>query len=59
MPVDMWTIGFADRLRLRPHPTGTTANHSIDVDQEEDKSEAITVAPRATGAAIKIGRATP
>jgi hypothetical protein len=20
MPVDMWTIGFADRLRLRPHP---------------------------------------
>ena len=20
MPVDMWTIGLADRLRLRPHP---------------------------------------
>ena len=20
MPVDMWTIGFTDRLRLRPHP---------------------------------------
>jgi hypothetical protein len=20
MPVDMWTIGFADRLRLRSHP---------------------------------------
>jgi hypothetical protein len=20
MPVDMWTIGFADRPRLRPHP---------------------------------------
>jgi hypothetical protein len=25
MPVEMWTIGFADRLRLRPHPTGTGA----------------------------------
>ena len=42
-------------------PTGTTANHSIDVDQDEDgdKSEAIAVATRVTGAAIKIGRATP
>ncbi len=36
-------------------PTGTTANHRIDVD-EEDRSD---VAPGAIGAATEIGRATP
>jgi hypothetical protein len=30
---DMWTIGFADRPRLRPHPHGTTTNHRIDIDE--------------------------
>ena len=59
MPVDMWTIGFADRLRLRPHPTGAAANNSIDVDEEEDRSDAMTVATSAIGAGTEIGRATP
>src|SRR4051795_8409096 len=40
-------------------PTGTTANHRIEVDEEEEKSDAIPVAPRAIGAGTKIGRATP
>ena len=40
-------------------PTGTTTSHRIDVDQEEDKSDAMTVALGATGAATEIGRATP
>ena len=44
-PVDMCTIGFADRLRLAPTPTGTTANHRIEVDEEEVRSDAMTVAP--------------
>src|SRR5438309_158012 len=39
-------------------PTGTTANHRIDIDEEE-KSSAMTLAPRAIGAGTKIGRATP
>jgi hypothetical protein len=34
-------------------------NHSIDVDQEEDKIDALTVAPGAIGAGTEIGRATP
>ena len=33
MPMDMWTIGFADRLRLDHIPTGTTAKHRVDVDR--------------------------
>ena len=40
-------------------PTGTTANHRIDVDEEEERSDAMTVAPGAIGAATEIGRATP
>ena len=36
-------------------PAGTTANHRIDVDEEEDRSDAMTVATSAIGA----GRATP
>jgi hypothetical protein len=39
-------------------PTGTTANHRINVDQEEERSDAVTVAPSAIGAGTKIGRAT-
>jgi putative transposase len=40
-------------------PTGTTTNHRIDVDEEEDKSDAMIVATSATGAGTEIGRATP
>ena len=40
-------------------PTGTTANHRIDVDEEEERGDAITVAPGAIGASTEIGRATP
>ena len=57
-----WTCGrsaLPTGCAFAPIPTGTPANYCIDVDQEENKSETITVATRATGAAIKIGRATP
>jgi len=40
-------------------PTGTTTSHRIDGDEEEDRSDAMTVAPGATGAGTEIGRATP
>jgi putative transposase len=40
-------------------PTGATANHRIDVDQAEGKSDVMTVAPSAIGAGTEIGRATP
>jgi putative transposase len=40
-------------------PTGTTANHRIEVDEEEEGSDAMTVAPGAIGAEMEIGRATP
>ena len=59
MPVDIWTIGYADRLRLRPHPTGTSTSHRIDIDEEEDESDALTIAQGAIGAVTEIGRATP
>jgi Integrase core domain len=40
-------------------PTCTTANHRIDVDEEEARSNAMTVAPGAIGADPEIGGATP
>ena len=40
-------------------PTGATANHRIDVDEAEGKSDVMTVAPSAIGAGTEIGRATP
>ena len=40
-------------------PTGTTTNHGIHVDEEKDRSDAMTVAPGAIGAGTKIGWATP
>jgi hypothetical protein len=41
-------------------PTGTTANHNrINADEEEYRSNAMTVAARAIGAGTKLGRATP
>src|SRR3954471_12104060 len=40
-------------------PTGTTTNHRIDIDEEKDRSDAMTVAMSAIGAGTEIGRATP
>jgi Integrase core domain len=40
-------------------PTGTTANHRIDIDQGEGRSNVMSVAPSAIGAGTEIGRATP
>src|SRR5882672_1834732 len=40
-------------------PTGTTANHRIDIDQGEGRSNVMNVAPGAIGAGTEIGRATP
>ena len=40
-------------------PTGTTTNHSIDIDEAGGSSDASTVAPGATGAEMDIGGATP
>ena len=59
MPVDMCTIGFADRLRLRPHPHGTTAKTRNDVDEDDGRRDVVTVAPGVIGADPEIGRALP
>ena len=40
-------------------PIGTTTNQRIDVDEEEYRSDAMTVATSAIGADTEIGRATP
>ena len=40
-------------------PTGTTANHRVDVDKGKGSSDVMTVAPAAIGAGTEIGRATP
>ena len=40
-------------------PTGTTANHRIDIDEGEGRSNVMSVAPGAIGAGTEIGRATP
>ena len=40
-------------------PTGTTANHRIDLDEREGRSNVVTVVPAAIGAGTEIGRATP
>jgi hypothetical protein len=70
----MWTIGGADRLRfprfpselgkqgnarLRPQPTGTTVNKTIDVDDSKSRGVAPAAAPTMIGADLEIGRATP
>jgi hypothetical protein len=39
--------------------TGTTAHNRIDVDEEDYRSDVMTVAPSTIGAGIKIGRVTP
>lgn len=40
-------------------PTDTTANHRIDVDEGEERSNVMTVAPGTIGAGTEIGRVTP
>jgi len=40
-------------------PTGTTANHRIDIDEGEGRSNVMSIAPSAIGAGTEIGRATP
>ena len=40
-------------------PTGTTANHRIEVNEDEVRGDAMTLAPGAIGAGTEIGRATP
>lgn len=40
-------------------PTGTTTNDRMDIDEEEHRSDAMTVATRAIGVGTEIGRATP
>jgi putative transposase len=40
-------------------PTGTTANHRINVDEEEHRRDAMSVTTSAIGAGREIGRATP
>src|SRR6202048_987948 len=40
-------------------PTGTTANHRIDIDEGEGRSNVMSVAPSAIAAGTEIGRATP
>jgi len=39
--------------------TGATADHRIDVDEEDYRSDVVTVAPAAIGAGVKIGGVTP
>jgi len=71
MPVDMWTIGFADRLRFPASrassksgqmlafahiPTGTTTNTRID---QKGFDGRVTSASMAIGADIEIRGATP
>ena len=73
-PVDMWTIGVADRLRfsapraswegremlaLAHIPTGTAANKGFDVNGVKDSSSAPAVAIATIGADIETGRAKP
>src|ERR1700726_1092733 len=57
-----WTCGRSASptgCAFAPIPTGTTANHRIDVDEGEGRSHVVTVAPAAIGAGTQIGRATP
>ena len=70
MPVDMWTIGFADRLRFPRFPsqlekwalafahipTGTTTNPRIDPKGFDGR---VTSPSMAIGADIEIRGATP
>ena len=64
-PTKQKADGYVDDRLRRPaapsptSPTGTTANHRIDVDEEDYRSDLVTVAPAAIGASVKIGGVTP
>jgi hypothetical protein len=72
--MDMWTIGFAERLRFPASrassesremlafahiPTGTTANREIDIDGVKRRIVTQASAPTAIGAGIETRGATP
>ena len=72
--MDMWTIGFADRLRFPASrantasgemlafvhiPTGTTTSKGLNIDEIKGRSIASAIALAAIGADIEIGGATP
>ena len=48
-----------DRCAFDHIPTGTTTNYRIAVDEEEHRSDAMTVATSAIGAGTDFGQATP
>src|SRR5215831_18913410 len=73
-PVDMWTIGVADRLRFPASrasseggemlafahiPTGTTTNNRIDIDEVTGRFVEPIAPVTAIGADIETGRVTP
>ena len=72
--MDMWTIGFADRLgppasrassesggmlAFAHIPTGATANKRFDIDEVKSRIVKPAIAVTAIGADTEIGRATP
>ena len=59
MPVDMWRSASPTGCAFADIPTGATTNHGMDIDEEEDRSDAMTVATLAIGVGTEIGRATP
>jgi hypothetical protein len=59
MPVDMWRSASPTGCAFAHIPTGTTTNDRMDIDEEEHRSGAMTVAMRAIGVGTEIGRATP
>jgi hypothetical protein len=69
VPVDMWTIGVADRLRfphfpsklgarLRPHTHRRHSNKEFEIDEVRGKAAAPANAMTAIRARIKTGKAT-
>jgi hypothetical protein len=59
MPVDMGRSASPTGCAFAHIPTGTTTNHGMDIDEEEHRSDAMTVATLAIGVGTEIGRATP
>ena len=72
--MDMWTIGFADRLRFPASRassesgemlafahilTGATADTGFDIDEVKSRSVEPAIAVAAIGADLELGRATP
>jgi hypothetical protein len=55
----MWRSASPTGCAFAHIPTGTTTNHKMDIDEEEHRSDAMTVATLAIGVGTEIGRATP